>query len=110
MERDPSHIPPAVSLLFSIIILACTWLASSLKYYGQSAGTALFAEKTSSNTDATTQLELLKFSGNVESNSGPLRNGKKGTKVQCAACTKVLRVNQNGVRCSLCLMFHAKCT
>ena len=55
-----------------------------------------------SNSTATTQLLLLKLSGNVESNPGP--QGPQGSfnnssKTLCSNCAKTMRRNQNGVRC-----------
>ncbi|PFX30129.1 hypothetical protein AWC38_SpisGene5115 [Stylophora pistillata] len=67
-----------------------------------------------SNSTATTQLLLLKLSGNVESNPGP--QGPQGgfnssSKTLCSYCAKTMRRNQNGVRCSSCpAVFNIKCT
>ena len=64
-----------------------------------------------SNSTATTQLLLLKLSGNVESNPGPQGSDNNSSKTLCAYCAKAIRRNQNGVRCSTCLaVFHNKCT
>ena len=62
------------------------------------------------NSTATTQIELLKLSGDIASNPGPaLRSSNTGS--PCAGCEKTLRKNQNGVRCSGCNnTYHMKCS
>ena len=62
------------------------------------------------NSTATTQIELLKLSGDIASNPGPaIRSSNTGS--PCAGCEKTLRKNQNGVRCSGCNnTYHMKCS
>ena len=63
-----------------------------------------------SNAVATTQVLLLRLSGDVETNPGPAMNGKS-TKPQCCSCKKTLKKNQNGVRCLGCSStFYIKCS
>ena len=64
-----------------------------------------------SNANATTQFELLQQSGNVELNPGPCSERRQASKTYCSGCSKVIKVNQNGVSCSSCSsIFHGKCT
>ena len=62
------------------------------------------------NATATTQIELLKLSGDIASNPGPaIRSSNTGS--LCAGCEKALRKNQNGVCCSGCNnTYHRKCS
>ena len=62
------------------------------------------------NSTATTQIELLKLSGDIASNPGPaIRSSNAGS--PCAGCEKALRKNQNGGRCSGCNnTYHMKCS
>lgn len=63
-----------------------------------------------SNSSATTQFELLILAGNVHLNPGPKYRGSS-TRPLCAACTKALRKDHNGVQCSSCReRFHIKCS
>ena len=62
------------------------------------------------NSMATTQIELLKLSGDIASNPGPAIRSSN-TRSPCAGCEKALRKNQNGVRCSACNnTYHMKCS
>ena len=62
------------------------------------------------NATATTQFELLKLSGDIPSNPGPVK-GSSYTRSLCAECGKALKKNQNGVPCSGCIdTYHRKCT
>ena len=62
---------------------------------------------------ATTQYAFLKLSGDVESNPGPVEGSNSaGTKEICTSCGRILRKNQDGVRCMghCARTFHARCS